>query len=540
MEHAAIEIIALVVGAVAVAGLSRRLKVSAPILLVLVGLAVSFVPGIPEYELDPELVLVFFLPPLLYSAALESSYVGFRANLRPIGLLSVGLVVATTVVVGYAVHWTTGLPLAVAFVLGAIVAPPDAVAATAVGRTLGLPRRLLTILGGESLVNDGTALTAYRVGLAAVVGGGVSLLSGVGAFVVAMLGGIAVGLVLAPAFHWLRQRLVNPVQENVLSIVTPFIAYLVAEELHYGELHGALGVLSVVVVGLYLGHRESQTSFAARLQARAVWKMVDLLLESVVFALIGLQLRTVLEALREGGGYSPATLAWYSFVTVGVVIAVRFLWVFPATYLPRRISARIREREPEPPWTYPTVVSWAGMRGVVSLAAAFAIPEVLEDGRPFPGRDLVLYLTFCVVLGTLVLQGLTLPWLIRRLGVVGQESYGDNLAEADAQHRAIRAAIERLDALIAEEDPEPPHGVEERLRAWAEARQLGAWERLGGGAGPGARETPMAAFRRLRREMLVRERDVFVEMRDSGRIDDEVLRRVMYELDLEEAMLQRD
>lgn len=540
MEHAAIEVFALVIGAVTVAGLSRRLNVSAPILVVLVGLAVSFVPGIPDYELDPELVLVLFLPPLLYSAALESSYVGFRANLRPIGLLSIGLVIVTTLAVGYVVHWTTDLPLAVSFVLGAIVAPPDAVAATAVGRTLGLPRRMLTILGGESLVNDGTALTAYRVGLAAVLGGGVSLLAGFGAFLIAMVGGVAVGLVLAPVFHWLRQRLVNPVQENVLSVVTPFVAYLAAEELHYGELYGASGVLSVVVVGLYLGHRESETSFAARLQARAVWKMVDLLLESVVFALIGLQLRTVLEALREGDGYTPATLAWYAVVTVGVVVAIRILWVFPATYLPRRLSPRIREREPAPPWTSPAIVSWAGMRGVVSLAAAFAIPEVLDDGAPFPGRDLVLYLTFCVVLGTLVLQGLSLPWLIRRLGVVGQESYGDNLAEADAQQRAIRAALERLDALVAEEDPGPPHGVEDRLRSWAEARQLGAWERLGGGSGPDGRETPMVVFRRLRREMLVRERDVFVELRDSGRIDDEVLRRVMYELDLEEAMLQRD
>jgi CPA1 family monovalent cation:H+ antiporter len=414
------------------------------------------------------------------------------------------------------------MALAAAFTLGAIVAPPDAVAAAAIGRELGLPRRILTILGGESLVNDATALTAYRVAVAAAVGGGVTMLGGVATFVVAAVGGVAVGLALAPLLHWLRQRITEPVLENTFSLLTPFAAYVGAEVI------GASGVLAVVTVGLYLGHREGATSYAARLQARAVWRMVDFLLESVIFALIGLQLPAVLDALS---GRSPVELVWYAVLVIAVVIVVRILWVFPFTYVPRLVSKQLRERDPAPPWRYPAVTSWAGMRGVVSLAAAFA----LVPG--FPARDLILFLTFAVVLGTLVLQGFSLPWLIRRLRVVGDEAYRDNLSEASAQHRAANAAIDRLDQLIEDADPPPPDDVVERLRTMTEHRRNTAWERLGGGSGPDNTETPSAAFRRLRREMVAAEREAFLALRDAGRLDDEVLRQVMYELDLEEAML---
>ncbi len=513
----------LLVGATVVAGLARQLRVSAPVLLVVVGLGVSFIPGVPDYTLDPHLVLLLFLPPLLYSAALESSYIGFRANLRPIGFLSVGLVLATTVIVGFVVHAVIpGIPLAAAFALGAIVAPPDAVAATAIGRELGLPRRVLTILGGESLVNDATALTALRVAVAAAVGGGISLLEGTGMFLLAAGGGVAVGLVLAVGVHWLRQRIEAPVLENTLSLMTPFAVYLLAESIH------ASGVLAVVVVGLYLGHHEAATSYAARLQARAVWRMIDFLLESVVFALIGLQLPAVVRGLPVGseGGWR---YIGYAVLLVGVVILVRIAWVFPFTYLPRWMSSRIRERDPLPPWQVPAVVSWAGMRGVVSLAAAFALAP------DFPARSEILFLTFSVVLGTLVLQGFTLPWVIRRIGIEADESYRDNLAEASAQHRAINAAIDRLDQLVSEDSP--PEDVVERLRMMAENRRNAAWERLGGGTGPRGEETPSAAFRRLRREMVAAERAVFLELRNARLLDDEVMRQVMYELDLEEAML---
>jgi Na+/H+ antiporter len=527
MEHslgAGAAAFALLIGATSVAGLARRLRFPAPILLVLVGLAVAFVPGVPDYTLDPELVLLLILPPLLYSAALESSFVGFRANLRPIGFLSVGLVLATTIAVGFAVHAVVpGVPLAAAFALGAIVAPPDAVAAAAIGRELGLPRRVLTILGGESLVNDATALTAYRVALGAATGGGMSLLGGVGMFAVAALGGVAVGLALAPLLHRLRVRITEPVLENTLSLVTPFVAYFAAEEV------GASGVLAVVVVGLYLSHHQGATSYAARLQSAAVWRMIDFLLESVVFALIGLQLPAVLTGL---GGRNPITLAGYAALVLGVVVVVRVVWVFPFTYVPRWVSRRIRDRDPSPPWKLPAVIAWAGMRGVVSLAAAFAL------GADFPARDLILFLTFVVVLGTLVVQGFTLPWVIRRLGVGGGEDFADHLAEASAQHRAAAAAMDRLDQLVEEADPAPPPEVVDRLRSMTEHRRNGAWERLGGTSGADAGETPSAAFRRLRQQMLAAERAAFLDLRDEGHLDDEVLRQVMYELDLEEAMLR--
>jgi Na+/H+ antiporter len=541
--HSVVEVFALVAGAVAVTGGARKLKLSAPIALVLAGLVVSWLPFTPDYTLDPALVLYLFLPPLLYSAALESSYVNFRTNLRPIGLLSVGLVLFTTVVVGLVVHaLVPGIPLAAAFALGAIVAPPDAVAATAVGRSLGLPRRVLTILGGESLVNDATALTAYRVAVAAALGTGVSMLGGIGMFLLAAVGGVAVGLVLGPPLHWLRKRMTDAVLENALSLLVPFVAYLVAEEIH------ASGVLAVVVVGLYLGHRETETSFAARLQAHATWKSVDLVLESVVFALIGLQLPVVLAGLSH---YSAPALAGWGALVTGLVIVARLAWMYPGAYLPFLLSRRIREREPLPPPRNVAVAGWAGMRGVVSLAAAFALVET------FPARNLVLWLTFCVVLGTLVVQGMTLPWVIRRLGVTGDDDSRDRLAEAAVQHSAAQAAVSRLDELAGEPDDGDgsgdgggdgagngagggrvavPPGVVENLRSLAEKRSNAAWERLGSQHA----ETPAQAYKRLRREMVAAEREAFVVARNERKIDDEVLRRVMRELDLEEAMLQRD
>ncbi|MCW2504465.1 MAG: Na+/H+ antiporter [Actinomycetia bacterium] len=514
----------LLIAALALAGLSRKLRVSAPVVLVVAGIVVSFVPHLPNYTLRPDIVLALFLPPLLYSASLESSLIGFRQNLRAIGSLSVGLVLATTVAVGFATHLVfPALPLPAAFALGAIVAPPDAVAAAAIGRELGLPRRLLRILGGESLVNDATALTVYRVALAAATGSGVTLLGGVGMFLLAAIGGVGVGLVAGYAFQFVRERIGESVIENAFSLITPFAAYFVAEQIH------ASGVLAVVITGLYLGHHEAKTSYAARLEARALWRMADFLLESVVFLLIGLQLPTVIRGLSK---YSVSTVLWTTGVVLAIVILIRIVWVYPFTYGPRWLSPRIRSHEPPPTWQGVAVVSWAGMRGVVSLAAAFALPE------SFPGRPLILFITFAVVLGTLVLQGFTLPWLIRTLDVkAGDEEYKDRLSEASAQHRAANAAIERLDSIVAEEEPGPPPEVVDRLRAMTEFRRNGAWERLGGASGPDGGETPSAAFRRVRQNLISAERDVFLALRDEGRLDDDVLRQIVYELDLEEAML---
>ncbi len=512
--------------ALLVAAVARRRGWSAPLLLVVVGLVLSFVPAVPAYELDPDLILLVFLPPLLYAAAWESSYLNLRANLRAVALLSVGLVLFTAFAVGYVMNsLVPGLGLAAALTLGAIVAPPDAVAATAIGREMGLPRRLITILAGESLVNDATALTAYRVAVGAATGAGFSVLGGLEEFGLAALGGAAIGLVGAVIVERLVRWLRDPLVENGLNLLTPFACYLAAEEID------ASGVIAVVAAGLFLGHRAPRDfGYATRLQAEGIWRIVSFGLESIVFLLIGLQMRSVADALSDRPW---PELVLYSVTILATVVLVRFAWVFPAIYVPPLLSWSIRERDPTPPWQWAAVIGWAGMRGVVSLAAAFALPA------DFPERDLILFLTFVVVIGTLVGQGFTLPKVIRRLGVIATESMRDNLAEAEAQHQAARAALERLEEIV-DEEGDIPDEVVQNLRGKTEIRTFGAWERLGGGRGQDDSETPSALYRRLRREMLEAEREVFVQLRDARRIDDEVLRRVFLELDLEEAMLARD
>jgi CPA1 family monovalent cation:H+ antiporter len=530
----ALWLLAVPVTAVVVAGAARRTGVSSPLALVVAGLLAALVPGVPHFELDPEFVLFAFLPPLLFSAAWDSSLPNLRENSRTIAYLSVGLVLFTTLAVGYAAHLIVpGLPLSAAFVLGAIVAPPDAVAAVSVAKRLGLPRRVVTVLVGESLFNDATALTAFRVAVAAVAGEGFSLLTGGERFLYATVGGIVIGLAAGPPLQWLRRRLRDPLLENSVALLAPFAAYLIAEAVH------ASGVISVVISGLYLGHRFTESSAVTRLIGRSFWKVMIFILESVVFLLIGLQLPAVLEGLS---GRHPLTLAWWAAAVFGVVVAARFLWVFATAPAPALLSRhrnggadrRLDRRQL-------TVVSWAGMRGVVSLAAAFAIPARIASGGPFPERDLILFLTFTTVLGTLLIQGATFPALIRRLGVGGSpERYTDAVAEAGAQHAAARAALERLEAMAAREGDRVDDQVVQRLRSLAEYRQFSAWERLGGGTGPGGAEVPTATYRRLRRQMLAAEREVFVRMRDERRIDDEVLDRVLQELDLEEVALSRE
>ncbi|GAA4964629.1 Na+/H+ antiporter [Kineococcus glutinatus] len=525
--HGLVEVLLLLLAVTAIAGAARRYGLPGPILLVLAGVLASGVPGVPGYELDPGFVLVLVLPPLLYSAALTSSLQGFRQYRRPIGLLSVGYVLFGTLLVGFAAHaLVPGLPLATALVLGAVVAPPDAVAASAVARRMGLPRKIMTILEGESLVNDATALTAYRVAVAAAVTGGFSLLEGAARFAWASAGGVAIGLLVAVVVVWVRRRLDDPVVENAVSLLTPFAAFLPAEEV------GASGVLAVVVAGLLLGNRNPVVvGSAARMQTAAVWRMVDFVLEGVVFALIGLQLPRVLEALADNGR-SAGELALSALAVVAVVVLGRFAWVFPATYLPPLLSRRVRAREGWPPWRGLVVVSWAGMRGVVSLAAAFAVPEVDEAGAPLPGRDLLLFLTFCVIAATLVVQGSTLAAVIRLVGV-RQDPGQDRLSAAAAVETAASAALADLEEQLAREEEPLPPGVEERLRQVVEARRLRAWERLG----RQDVETPSAAYRRLRVRMLGVERRTLVRLRDEGRIPDELLHEALRELDHEESLL---
>ncbi|WP_327737329.1 Na+/H+ antiporter [Streptomyces nojiriensis] len=519
-------LVALVAGSAAVAGLARRTPVPAPLLLVAAGLLAAYVPGVPDYALDPHIVLPLLLPPLLYTAAVDSSYLDLRANARPIAMLSVGYVLFATLAVGYAAYLLVpGLALPVALVLGAVIAPPDAVAATAIARKLRLPNRITTILQGESLVNDATAITAYKVALAAAIGVSSGWAGGIEEFLLASVGGIAVGLLLMVPIHHLRTRLREPLLQNTLSLLIPFVAYAAAERVH------ASGVLAVVVVALYLGHRNWQVDFATRLQEEAVWKVVAFVLESVVFALIGLQLPVVLKGLVE---YDGLHAAWYAFAVFLAVVVARFLWVFPATFVPRWMSPRIRDREPETDWKAPVIVGWAGMRGVVSLAIAFSVPMYV------PHRNLILFLTFTTVIGTLVVQGLTLPPLIRALKLPPKDVQAETLAEAQAQSEASRAAEERLAELLEEpENSTLPPPLADRLRTVMERRRNAVWERLGE-VNPETGESADDIYRRLAREMIAAEREVFVTLRDQRRIDDEMLRALLRRLDLEEAAAYRE
>ncbi|HEX4726063.1 MAG TPA: Na+/H+ antiporter [Pseudonocardiaceae bacterium] len=511
----------LIVAALVVTAVARRFNRSSALLLVVVGLGVSYLPGMPDFQIRPDLVLTLIVPPLLYSAALDSSYLGFRANVRPIALLAVMLVLVTTAGVGFVAYWLIpGLPLSSALVLGAVVAPPDAVAAVSIGRRLGLPRRVMTILTGESLVNDATALTVFKVAVAAAVGAATSFGGAVLTFLIASVGGVAVGLVLGWLIHAIRLRLADSVLESAVGMVVPFAAYLFAEAVH------GSGVLAVVTTGLYLGHFAPYAGFATRLQETAVWRTFDVLLESVVFALIGLNFRFVF-GQAGAHGHPAASLVWPIVAVLLATMLIRLVWCFPATYLPVWVRSRGHRPEKAPSWRVIAVLSWSGMRGVVSLAAAAAVPTSV------PGRDLVLLLAFTVTVGTLLIQGTTLPWLIRKLGVHGTEDMSDALAEAQAAHNAAAAAVARLDELVADEDSYTPEHDVERLRMLAQKRSNTVWERLG----RQDVERPAATFRRLRLETLAAERAAYVTARNNGEIDDEVLRRVLRELDLEEARL---
>jgi monovalent cation/hydrogen antiporter len=514
--------------AVAVLALvARKLHIPYPILFVIGGLLLGLIPGLPKVRLNPELVFLFFLPPLLFPAALFTSWRDFRANLRPISLLAIGLVLFTTVSVAYLAHYFMHLPLAAGFVLGAIISPPDAIAATAIAERLKVPRRIVTILEGESLVNDATALVAYRFAVVAVVTGSFSLAHAGGQFFIVGIGGILTGLAvgwLAEQFH---KRVDDAPIEITVSLLTPFVAYLSAERL------GVSGVLAVVTAGLYLGRRMPELlTFKTRLQGGPVWEMVEFLLNGFVFILIGLQLPEVLRAL-SGHDIPIHRLVWYALLISFAVILIRILWVFPAAYLPRLLFKRIRDRDPYPSWRYVTIIGWTGMRGVVSLAAALAIPLTIQSGDPFPSRDLILFLTFIVILATLVVQGLSLPPLIRWLGVKDDGSMEKE--ERQARLKANQTALARLNE-IAERNPAKADALQ-RLRIEYEdhIRQVEGAERESAG-------TPLRLFsseyERLSHEALQVERRTILQLRNEGVISDEVLRRIQRDIDLAEARLR--
>ena len=438
-------------------------------------------------------------------------------------LLAIGLVLTTMLLVAVVAHaLIPGLSWPVAFVLGAIVSPTDPTAATAIAERLGLPRRLVALIEGESLVNDGTALVAYRYAVAAVVTGSFSLPSASGRFVLGVAGGIAVGLGVGFLIRQARRRLDNPPVEITISVLSGYFAYLPAQAA------GVSGILAAVTTGIYMGwHTPELTSAQTRLQGTAVWEILFFLLNGLLFALVGLQLPVILDALS---GRSAATLVGYGAVVAAAVVAARFLWILPANYLPRLL--RRSAAEPSP-WKAGAILAWSGMRGAVSLAAALALPLTTDPGAAFPNRELVIFLTFSVILGTLVVQGLTLPALIRVLGLED-----DGLAEkeeAKARVHAAEAALVRLDELIEEEWVRDD--TVERLRGLFGFRR----ERFRSRFDPesdGAVEDRSTDFRRLMRELLDAERRAIVELRRAGRIDDAVLRRVMRDLDLEEARLE--
>jgi Na+/H+ antiporter len=496
------------------------------------------VPGLPRVELEPEVVFLLFLPPLLYVSALFTSWRDFRANLRPISLLAVGLVLMTTCVVATVSHWAVGLPWAAAFVLGAIVSPTDAIAATAVAQRLGVPRRIVTVLEGESLVNDATGIVAYRIAVAAVVTGAFSLWDAGLEFVLGAAGGISIGLAVGWAILWARRHVSeDPSVQNTISLLTPFAAYLLAEELPTyvwrqlqfpGDLHFS-GVLSVVTAGLYLGRRSPYViSPETRLQGYAFWELVTFLLNGLIFGLIGLQLSGIVEGLSE---YSVTTLLLYAVLISLTVILVRIAWVFPATYVPRWVSNWLRERDPSPSPRQVLIIAWTGMRGVISLAAALALPLTTNDGAPFPGRDLILFLTFCVILATLVAQGLSLPALIRALGLED-----DGTAEQEetlGRIEVAEAALNRIDELsreewVREDTAERVRGLYNYRRSRFAARFDGDQDGL---------EDRSTAYQRLLRELLRAQRSTLIGLRNEGKIGDEVMHRIEHDLDLEESRL---
>jgi CPA1 family monovalent cation:H+ antiporter len=516
----AVQILALVIVVAVVAGATRRAGFNPPLVLVVVGVVASLVPGVPDYTLDPEVVLIGLLPPLLYAAALRTSLVDVRANHQAIGILAFGAVAFTVVAVGL-VAWAV-LPevsLAAGFALGAVVAPPDAVAATTIGRRVGMPRNLVGLLEAESLLNDATALVSLRTAAAAITAS-IGFWVVLGDFALAVLGGLAVGFAVAALLAAIRRRVTDPVLDTTLSFIAPFLAYLPAEAIQ------ASGVLAVVVTGLLLGHKAPVLqSASSRLSEQTNWRTLQFLLENTVFVLIGLQAGGVVRRAADSP-VGDQRIVLLCLATLVTAVLARVVWVFGATALYRLGPPHLRRHAW--PWSHAALVSWAGMRGVVTLAAAFALPTET------PARDALVLAALTVVAGTLLLQGTTLPLLSRRLKLPGPDPAEDALQEAALLSAATRAGLERLEQLRSEgDDP----GVIDRLEQRINARSDAAWERLGRGSTSG--ETPSETYRRLRLEMLAAERAVVLRARDEGKTDDEVLRDVLNALDLEESLLDR-
>jgi Na+/H+ antiporter len=508
-------IVVFVVVTVTVTGLSRRIGWSAPVVLVVVGAAASFLPSVPRIELEPELVLYGLLPPLLFAAAIRTSIVDVRARRDGILLLSVGLVAFTVVAVGLTAWLVVpAITLAAAFAFGAVVAPTDAVAITAISGRLGLPRRVVTVLEGESLLNDATALVALNASIAAILTS-VSPLSVTGDFVVAVVGGAGVGLVVGWVLSVIRRQLHAPVLDTSLSLVTPYLAFILGELVH------GSGVLAVVIAGLFLGYRAPVIQSAeARIAESINWRTIQFLLENAVFLFIGLNLESILAGVSLTGTGFWSTV-WISLVIFAAVLASRFVWMAITTSIYRYGPRRLRERG----WSWRTgvAVSFAGMRGVVTLAAVFLLPPET------PQRELLQLLAFVVVVGTL-LQGLALPWIIRRLRLpppnTSQERIEAQMLLAEAQ----TAGLARLDAEVTDADEQRVIGQERRIGAFlADALDNPA---------PEDAEPLPAAYNRLRRAMIEAEREAVLAARVEGRFQEPAIRSALAFIDVEESALK--
>ncbi|MBY6365429.1 Na+/H+ antiporter [Rhodococcoides corynebacterioides] len=519
----------VVAGAVVVAGFARRLELQVPLVLVAVGSVASFVPGLPRPALEPELLLGVILPPLLYSAAIDFSFASFRRNLRAILRLGVGLVVITTVAVGWFSSWLVPeLTLGAALVLGAVVAPPDAVSAVAVGRRLGLPQRMMAILTGESLVNDAAALTLFTIAVASVTGNRIDLEPPILFFAFEVVAGIAVGWVIGVVVRFVRRHLADSALETVLGIMVPFAAYLAAEQLHCS------GVLAVVTAGFVLGSARGSDAIPTRIQERHVWPTLDLVLETFVFSYMGLQLKFVVDDIRRDG-LPVHHVFLYGVLVLLLVMAVRPLALFAGTAL-RRGANRLRSRpHSELTWTQTLVLSWAGMRGVVTLAAAAGVPFLTASGADFPGRGVIQAIAFTVAVGTLLIQGITLPLVIRRLDIADPDE-ARYLEQQRVLARRIsrQAVVECLDDARASLKGTDAEGVVERVRRVTLAR-LEAVETQDEEQPADRLSATGAAFDRWRRTVLVRQREALLDARDRGELDEEVLRTVLDGLDIEQA-----
>jgi Na+/H+ antiporter len=539
-------VLAAVAVIVGVRWVAERTGLPAAALLTLIGIGYALLPG-PNITLEPDLVLTLVLPPLLYSAALDSSLTAIRRNLRTVVSLSVLLVLATALVIGVGFGmFVAGATVAAGIALGAAVAPPDPVAALAVGRKAGLPPRLITLIQGEGLLNDATALTILAVAISAAQGDGFSTPSALGQFLLASVGGVAAGVAVAYGVRPLRKLRADPLSSNAISLATPFVAYLLGEAVHVS------GVLAVVVAGLIIGHHNpSWASGASRLQTGAVWRLVDFLLEGFVFLLIGQQLPNVISGL---GDYATSTIATASAITVGVVLLLRPLWLWLTEHLPQSLHTRLTDQdldgdgEPDNLGTSPgrlsgreiVVLSWAGTRGVISLAAIFTLPLVTDDGSPFPDRDLLLFCAFLAVLVTLVGQGLTFAPLVRALGLRADEADQARLRN-EARIAAVEAALQRLDDMEAEQHDDVDDRAIGALRTQLRSRLNRYRHRLDVLDSAEAGEIPLSpeyeAALRLRRAVIEAQRGELLAWRDVGKLPDESLRTLERELDHEEGLL---